>query len=112
MNKSDSKKFITERPSLSADAKTVWDSLSKTQQRDIRKNNPIRGDRNRLIRDLGNRKVKHRNLVEISGLGLAQIQRITGRDARIPGGKLSRMKHRLSEAKDRIDRTIQEIDDV
>lgn len=112
MNKSDSKTFMIERPGLSADARTVWDSLSKTQQRDIDKNNPIRGDRNKIIRDLGSRKVKHRILVEISGLGLAQIQRISGRDERIPVGKLSRMKHMLTEAKDRIDKTIQEIDEV
>ena len=112
MNKSDSKTFMIERPGLSADAKTVWDSLSKTQQRDIDKNNPIREDRNRTIRDLRNRKVRHKILVEISGLGLAQIQRIAGRNVRISGGKLSRMKHSLSVVRDRIDKTIQEINEA
>lgn len=112
MNKSDSKTFMTERSGFSADAKIVWDSLSKTQQRDIRKNNPFRGDRNKVIRDLKKRKVKVKIIAEISGLARAQIIRITGRDERIPVGKLSRMKHRLSEAKDRIDKTIQEIDEV
>lgn len=112
MNKPDSKTFMIERSSLSDDAKTVWDSLSKTQQRDIHKSNPIRGDRNKIIRDLKYRQVKVKFLVEMSALSRAQIIRITGRDAKIPGGKLSRMKHRLSEARDRIDKTIQEINEV
>ena len=107
------KRFDTkERADLSADAKTVWDSLSKTQQRDIHKYNPIRGDRNTLIRDLKNRKVKVKILAEISGLGVAQILRITGSDERIPSNKLLRMKHRLSEVRGRIDKAIQEIDEV
>lgn len=107
------KRFDTkERTGLSADAKTVWDSLSKTQQRDIRKNNPFRGDRNKIIRGLKNRKVKVKIIAEISGLARAQIIRITGRDERIPVGKLLRMKHRLSEAKDRIVKAIREINEV
>ena len=112
MNKLDNKTFMIERTGLSAGALIVWDSLSNTQQRDIHKKNPIRGDRNKIIRDLKYRQVKVNFLVEMSGLSRAQIIRITGRDTRIPGGKLSRMKHRLSEARDRIDKTIQEINEV
>lgn len=102
MNKSD----------LSADAKIVWNLLNPIQQRDIHRNNPIRGDRNKVIRDLKNRKVKVNILVEISGLSKAQIIRITNRDRKIPLSKLSLVKHKLSETMNMIDKVIQGIDEV
>ena len=112
MNKSDNKTFIIERSGLSADAKIVWGALSKTQQRDIRKNNPFRGDRNKIILGLKNRKVKVNILVEISGLSKAQLERIINGNKRMPGNKLLRMKHKLSEVRGLIDRAISEIDEV
>jgi hypothetical protein len=100
------------KSNLSYDAKIVWDSLSKSQQRAIQKNNPIRGDRNKIIRELKNRKVKVKILAEISGLCRMQVIRITRKHIRIPGDKLSLVKHRLSEVRDRIDRAIREIDGI
>jgi len=112
MNKPDSKSFIIKKTGLSVDAKKVWDSLSKSQQEAIHRNNPFRCDRNEIIRDLKKRKIKVRILTEISGLSWTQILRITKRDNKKPDDKLSLVKQWLSEIRDKIDKTAREIDDV
>ncbi|MDY6989225.1 MAG: hypothetical protein SWQ30_14335 [Thermodesulfobacteriota bacterium] len=61
---------------LSPKAQKALESLSEAERRVIRKNNPLRAERNEAIRSLSARGLTQSVLAELTGLGHSAIRRI------------------------------------
>lgn len=65
-----------QKSGLSPEAEIVWEEIGERQRRIIRKDYPLRKDRDDAIRELSARGVKVPILAELTGLSRAQIIRI------------------------------------
>ena len=68
---------LLKKEGLSSEAREIWSRLSPMQQWALRKDNPLRGDRDRVIYELRHvGKARFDLISEVSGLSIAQAKRI------------------------------------
>lgn len=96
---------LLKKEGLSLEAREIWARLSAMQQWALRRDNPLRGDRDRVIYELRHAgKVKIPLISELSGLSIAQVQRISERHPDLLIGEIARLR----KAIDRLTKTIKQ----
>lgn len=99
------KEEILNRMNFSSEAMEIWSRLSPAQQWALRKDNPLRGDRDRIIYELRHMgKVNVELVSELSGLSRNQVIRISKRHPDLLINEIVKLRKEIRRLTERIER--------